>query len=283
MCYIKSPLNYTGGKYKLLPQIIPLFPKEIDTFWDIFGGGFNVGINVEANHIIYNDSLVEISRMFDYFRCNSIHFLLDEIDEVIQKFRLNEENEEGYLELRREYNINKDLMLLSQLYVLICHSFSNQIRFNKKGEFNMPFGKRTFNNNMRKNFIRFVETLKSEDVHFESMGFKEFINKYSKCFDKNDLVYCDPPYLNSTATYNEQGRWKDEDEIKLLKWLDELNDKGVKFALSNNLKYENPYLKQWITENEGRYKVHYLKADYGNCNYQKKDKSKDCEVLIVNY
>ena len=43
-----------GGKYKLLPQIIPLFPKKIDAFVDLFGGGFNVGINVNANRIIYN-------------------------------------------------------------------------------------------------------------------------------------------------------------------------------------------------------------------------------------
>ena len=35
--YIKSPLNYVGGKYKLLPQILPLFPKNIDTFIDLFG------------------------------------------------------------------------------------------------------------------------------------------------------------------------------------------------------------------------------------------------------
>ena len=53
--YIKSPLNYTGGKYKLLKQLIPLFPEKINTFIDLFGGGFNVGINVSANRIIYND------------------------------------------------------------------------------------------------------------------------------------------------------------------------------------------------------------------------------------
>ena len=54
--YIKSPLNYVGGKYRLLSQIIPLFPDKIDTFVDLFGGGFNVGINVNANRIIYNDT-----------------------------------------------------------------------------------------------------------------------------------------------------------------------------------------------------------------------------------
>lgn len=53
--YIKSPLNYVGGKYKLLPQILPLFPKNIDTFIDLFGGGFNVGINVPAKEVIYNE------------------------------------------------------------------------------------------------------------------------------------------------------------------------------------------------------------------------------------
>ena len=55
MNYIKSPLNYTGGKYKLLPQIIPLFPSKINTFVDLFGGGFNVGINIDANNVIYNE------------------------------------------------------------------------------------------------------------------------------------------------------------------------------------------------------------------------------------
>ena len=51
------------------------------------------------------------------------------------------------------------------------------------------------------------------------------------------------------------------------------------FALSNNLKYDNPLLDEW----KNKYNVHYLNGDYSNCNYQKKDKSADCEVLITNY
>ena len=53
---IQSPMNYTGGKYKLLPQILPHFPKEIETFVDLFCGGCNVGINVKAKKHIYNDA-----------------------------------------------------------------------------------------------------------------------------------------------------------------------------------------------------------------------------------
>ena len=88
--YIKSPLNYTGGKYKLLPQIIPPFPKEIDTFLDMFGGGFNVGINVNANRIVYNDIIVEIAEMLHWFKETDIDKLLNEIDGTIKNFGLGE-------------------------------------------------------------------------------------------------------------------------------------------------------------------------------------------------
>ena len=298
MHYVKSPLNYVGGKYKLIPQILPLFPENIDTFWDIFGGGLNVGINVKANVIEYNDSLAELPTLFFKLKYRSIEKILSEIQMLINKYELDAENKDGYLALRKDYNENKlrttigkcYLMIESaiELYVLICHSFSNQIRFNKRGEFNMPFGKRTFNDEMRKNLISFVTALQEKTIYFNQEDFKNIEENYLNYlkrdfFGKDDLVYCDPPYLNSTATYNEQNKWRDEDEIRLLKWLDKLDDKGIKFALSNNLKYENPYLKQWIEENRGKYKVHYLKADYSNCNYQKKDRGKDCEVLIVNY
>ena len=52
---IKSPLNYTGGKYKLLPQILPYFPSNINTFVDMFCGGLNVSANVKCKKIIAND------------------------------------------------------------------------------------------------------------------------------------------------------------------------------------------------------------------------------------
>ena len=55
--------------------------------------------------------------------------------------------------------------------------------------------------------------------------------------------------------------------------------KGVRFALSNNLKYNNSFLYEW----KDKYNVHFLNGDYSNCNYQKKDKSQDIEVLITNY
>lgn len=61
---IQSPLNYTGGKYKLLPQILPLFPQNTRTFVDLFCGGCNVGLNAPSQQVIYNDRSSELLRLY---------------------------------------------------------------------------------------------------------------------------------------------------------------------------------------------------------------------------
>lgn len=93
------------------------------------------------------------------------------------------------------------------------------------------------------------------------------------------LYIATPPYLNSVASYNEQGGWTEKSEQILLTILNQLDKENIKFALSNNLKYENPILDKW----KDKYNVHYLNGDYSNCNYHKIDRSKDIEVLITNY
>lgn len=265
-----------GGKYKLLNEITPLFPNKIDIFVDLFGGGFNVGINVNANYVIYNDISQPVVELLKELKEKDVSQLLKEIECYITKYNLSKENKEGYLSLREDYNKGKKTPI--KFYTLLCYAFNNQIRFNGSGDYNMPFGKdrSSFNPTLKQKFINFVEVLHSRDCSFTNRSFGEF--DFSN-LNENDLVYCDPPYFNSVASYNEQGGWTEEHEKSLLELLDGLNDKGVKFALSNNLKYDNPLLDEW----KNKYNVHYLNRDYSNCNYQKKDRTKDVEVLITNY
>ena len=274
--YIKSPLNYVGGKYKLLKEILPLFPNDIDTFVDLFGGGFNVGINVNAEHIVYNDLEEHVVELLKHLSDNETEKLLSEIDSLIEKYNLSKENAEGFNQLREYYNEENNSPIV--FYTMICYAFNYQIRFNQNGKYNMPFGKArsSFNPSLRQKFIEFVEELHSKNITFLSESFETF---NIEDLDSNDFVYCDPPYFNSVAAYNEQGGWTEEHEEMLLILLDSLNDKGVKFALSNNLKYDNPLLDEW----KNKYNVHYLNGDYSNCNYHKIDRSKDVEVLITNY
>lgn len=272
---IKSPLNYVGGKYKLLNEILPLFP-EVNTFTDLFGGGMNVSINAKCNKVVYNDIETHVVDLLQHLHTTDVNEAVTAIDKLIEKFDLSKTNAEGYNALRDYYNQDpSDPMVF---YTLVCYAFNNQIRFNKNGQYNMPFGKNrsSFNDTLRAKFVAFVEALHNKDCTFSNKDFRDF--DFSS-LGTDDFVYADPPYFNSVAAYNENGGWTEEHEKALLSILDNLNNKGIKFALSNNLKYNNPLLTAWMQ----KYTVHYLNANYSNCNYQKKDKSPDIEVLITNY
>ena len=137
---------------------------------------------------------------------------------------------------------------------------------------------------MREKLSAFIDRLKSGDYSCTSYDFRELPNDE---WNENTFVYADPPYLITCATYNEQDGWNETLEKELLTYLDNLNKRGICFALSNVLHSkgkENKILLDWIDRNVGRYRVIYLDYNYANSNYQTKDKtSKAEEVLIVNY
>lgn len=303
--YIKSCINYTGGKYRLLPQIIPLIPNDINVFWDIFCGGCNVGINVEANSIKFNDKIIQLIDLYRVLQDIEIEKAINIIEDIIEKYSLSntyqntyemylcdsakglsEYNKENYIKLRLDYNniivtSDKDMVIKNiMLYVLSVYGFNNQLRFNRKGQYNIPVGKRDFNGKVRNNFINFMKKIKNKNIFFDNKDFKNI--NYDE-FTTDDFVYADPPYLITTATYNEQGGWTEREEKCLLSILDSLNFRGIRFALSNVLESKgktNEILLQWSK----KYKVYNLNYNYSNSNYQKKNKSnKDVEVLITNY
>lgn len=279
---VKSPLNYTGGKSKLLPQILPLFPDKVGTFVDLFCGGCNVGSNVNADKVIYNDYMSQIIELFKNWKDTNLEDTIQYIETQIEKFNLSKQNQEGFLELRKQYNEYRDIR---DLFVLVAYAFNHQIRFNSKGEYNMPFGKdrSEYNKNMKTNLINFITRIQEQDSTFLNKSFDE-LNVEE--FTKDTFVYADPPYLITVASYNENGGWNEQMEYKLLEYLDKCTENGIKFALSNVLEMNdksNDILKKWAQEKG--YNIHHLNYTYGNCNYHKLDKTVGLtdEVLITNY
>ena len=140
-------------------------PKNINLFIDLFGGGFNVGINVLAKKVYYNDLCYQVGYLLETLRNESLENSLNRIDELINTYELSKENREGFLQLRDDYNkeIKAGFHDMYKFYVLICYAFNNQIRFNSKGEYNMPFGKdrSSFNDALRNKFIEFVNEFNS--------------------------------------------------------------------------------------------------------------------------
>lgn len=281
IAYVKSPLNYVGGKFKLLNQIIPLFPERINTFVDLFAGGLNVGINVNANRIVANDINTFVVDVLDAMKSNSEQEILGHIKKRINEFNLSKENEEGFKAFRDFYNKNKNPL---DLYTLVCYSFNYQFRFNNNLEYNNPFGRNRsqFSSALEKKLIEFINTIQNKNVEIYN---NEFQNIDFSQLTSEDLVYCDPPYLITTGSYNDGNRgfkdWDLKQEQKLLQILDELNSNGVRFALSNVLLHKgkkNELLIEWAK----KYNVHHLNYNYSNSSHNT-SKGESDEVLITNY
>lgn len=282
--YIKCPLRYTGNKYKLLPQILPLFPSDINTFVDVFAGSYTAGINVQANNYICNDIISYLIEFYEFLKKNDLNAIIGSIDEIINVYQLSKTNTDGYNSLRDYYNQTKNPLIL---FILSCYSFNHQIRFNNKHQFNSSFGKykSCYNDSNKKDLINFSQALKNQNIVFKKNDYKEILFKTN--FNDNDFIYLDPPYLISTAAYNDGKRgfkmWRDKEEKELLNCLDMLNKQNIKWALSNVLEnngYSNNILKEWSKN----YYIHHLNHTYGNCNYHRANKLNDSdEVLITNY
>ena len=277
--YIKSPINYIGNKYKLINQIIPLFPDKISMFVDVFGGSGTVLLNTKAEHYMYNDINPYVSSIFKGIATEDTDYIIRRIEDIIENYSLSKTNKEGFEKLRNDYNNGKNDWIT--LYTLMCYSFNYQFRFNNNHQYNSSFGKnRSCFSSKQKENLYVMKNAISTDIVFSS---KSFIDIDYSDFDENDLLYFDPPYLTSVGNYNDGKRgfegWTKEHEIKLLELLDRLNEQGTKWALSNNLKYDNSLLDKW----KNKYNIHYLNGDYSNCSYNKIDKSEDIEVLITNY
>lgn len=280
--YIKSPINYVGNKYRLIKQIIPLFPKKISMFVDAFGGSGTVLMNTEADYYIYNDINPYVSSIVSGLFSTSYDEIIKQIENIISEYDLSMINKEGFERLRDSYNNGRKDWIT--LYTLMCHSFNHQFRFNNKHEYNSSFGKNRsyFSDRQKQDLLALKHRFENKDPIIVSS--KNAFDFDFSDFDENDLIYFDPPYFNSVGNYNDGKRgfegWTAEHEKKLYELLDGLDEQGTRWALSNNLKYNDEFLDAW----KDKYHIHYLSGDYLNCNYHKKDReTKDIEVLITNY
>ena len=300
---IPSALNYTGGKYKLLPQILPFFPTDVDQAVDLFCGGCNVGINLYCNKVLFNDNNKYLMGLLNVLRTTPKEHIIDWIYATIEKYHLSlvskngyefyhcesskglgKYNKKGFNQLRDTFNAkeNMNAEYFLMLYLLIVYSFNNQLRFNGKGKFNLPVGKRDFNKRMQSKLFDFIDRIKNSDYKFTN---EDFRNIHLDDYTNKSFFYVDPPYLITCATYNEKSGWTEKDERDLLCYLEKLDSKGIRFALSNVLESKgtrNEILSNWLNQHE-KYRVIHLNYDYKNSNYHKKNHGITKEILVLNY
>lgn len=275
----ESPLNYTGSKAKIIDNIKMEAPPEFDKIIDMFGGGFNVGINFNAKTVVYNDINYLVEEIIRSFKENDTYKYIQYMKKTINRFKLEKGNKESYIQARQYYNsLPKNKRDPRLLFTIILYGFQQQIRFNSKYEFNNPVGVRWFNDKILEKMISFCRRLQENEYIFKS---EDYINMYN-LIDKGTFVYMDPPYKLTTGTYNDGKRgfngWDDNLEKKMCEFADRLTFQNIPFMLSYVVEHNgkrNIELEEWIS-NRG-YRLIELGDILGISGSRRK------EVLIVNY
>ena len=296
---IRSPFFYVGDKYKLMPQLKSLFPDDIDNYIEPFVGGGSSFLNSFGNKYILNDIdenvialhnelgkyadksevlLKKIYDIIDFYGLSCSYRgknVPEELKKKYVKTYYSKYNKEAYLKMRDDYNKNKENTVL--LYVLLIYGFNHMIRFNTKGDFNLPVGNVDFNKNVYNALINYLDFRSNNEIVFENTDYQKFLNRIE--FKEKDYVFLDPPYLISMSEYNKL--WNDKKEIELCNFLDKLDEKGVRFGITNLIYHkgkENETFNSWSK----KYKVYDIESNYisFNDNTIKKDSK---EVFVTNY
>lgn len=272
----KSPFNYVGHKYNVLDAIKTELPTNINCFVDLFCGSSTVTINTEAKKYICNDINKEVINFLNEIKNNSPKLIISNLNNIIDKFSLN--TFEGFEQLKNEYNICNNFWYY---YILHCYSFNQHVALNKKGECNSGYGNgiSKFNFILEKRIKEYHDKTKNMDIQYISSDYKELLEKID--FKEDDFVFVDPPYLITDVNYS-SNVWSENNEIELLKCLDEINKRGIRFMMSNVLTHkgnENMILKEWIKG----YRVIELNNNFNRINKIHNGELESREVLIMNY
>lgn len=300
--FMRSPFFYVGDKYKLLPAIIPQFPTGIDRFIEPFVGGGSVFLNVRAKSYLLNDidcNIIDLHRhlcrqstrvdawieelyalMCEYGLSRSFRedVVPDALKREFVKTYYAKFNKDAFARLRSDYNASTRTTKadLDRLYLLLIYGFNRMLRYNSKGDYNLPVGNVDFNTNVKEAIDAYAKRVSTRDMVFSSMQFDEFMRQVNP--QRNDFVYCDPPYLITGSEYNKI--WHEEEDLRLMRALDALNEKGVRFAVSNVTHYRGK-VNQAFLEWAVKYRSIPVKSNY--INYHDNTEKLINEVLVVNY
>lgn len=310
MQLLKSPLNYTGNKFRILQQIQPYFPKHINTMVDLFCGGATVGLNTECKRIIFIDNDKYVIGLLKFLAKSKFETLLVELEKLIADYGLSfsakygyshykeqitdsnynnglkSYNLKGYYKLRDDYNSLKNKQTDTanrMLYLLMVYAFNNDIRFSRTGMFNLPAGKTDLNKNNIAKLKAYIERLQNIEAEFICSDFTS--SKVQKIIHSADFVYMDPPYLIMNAVYNESGKWTEQNEYELLRIMNYFLENNKRFVLSNVLEKQgrrNEPLFYWTTTMNDKIKIVDINYSYSSSSYNKKNRNaKEREVIIL--
>jgi len=295
-------LKWAGGKTQILRQLSQRLPPEIETgeitnYVEPFVGGGAVFFSLApkfpfTTRYIFdlNEELILVYRVIK----KSTNKLIHELDFLESEYipGSNEDRERLFYSVRDHFNQKKQEINFQKYdpgwvtraaYCIFLNRtcYNGLFRMNRKGEFNVPFGRYKNPQILNKNNLRDVAgVLKATDI------IQGDFTRCKKYVDNNSFVYLDPPYrplsdTSSFTAYSKDG-FSDKDQERLAGLFNELDKKGAKIMLSNSdPRNENPD-DSFFEELYSGYTIERVPARrIINCNGSHRGEIN--ELIITNY
>lgn len=267
-------VKWVGGKRQLLDEITLLLPKQITSYCEPFLGGGAVLFSIQPAKAIVNDLNQDLITVYEVIR--------DDVESLIESLMKHENTAEYFYTIRdmdrdkEAYQAMSKVEKASRLIYLNKTCFNGLFRVNSSGEFNSPFGHYKNPNIVNKPILKAVNKyFNVSNITFYSEDFAETLKRVRR----GSFVYLDPPYdpVSDTASFTgyNKGGFDRNEQIRLKRCCDELNQRGVKFMLSNSA-------TNFIKELYGEYKITIVKAKR-SINSDASKRGAIEEVLIRNY
>ncbi|HPB01170.1 MAG TPA: Dam family site-specific DNA-(adenine-N6)-methyltransferase [Candidatus Marinimicrobia bacterium] len=241
MQVIVPPIKSQGIKTKLVPWIQLLVPDVKGRWIEPFFGTGVVAFNSGFSQALLNDINPHIIRFYQAIKDRDI--TPESVREYLERESklLAEANDKGYAHFRLvKDRFNKQHDPLDFLF-LSRAGFNGMMRFNKKGEWNIPFcqkPERFSKSYITKivNQVNKVACLIQPEWIFTAESFEQTILKARS----NDIIYCDPPYIGRYVDYF--SGWTEADELRLFSLLSETPAKFILSTWHHNDYRENKFI-----------------------------------------
>ena len=255
----KPFVKWVGGKTGLIPTIEKILPGNINsgqlTYVEPFVGGGGFLFHMLQYHnfkeVIINDLNAPLMDCYACFQNRSLFMeLVARASTLEEQYNRTKCKEEFYYNVRNEYNDilkQRSLMpmpLLAAYFIFLNKTcFNGLYRVNKKGEFNVPWGKKTeIKLYDESNYNAIASALSNIKISIGDYGFIQNLK------GNDTLIYMDPPYMpekeQSFTSYTSIGFDLKEQE-RLRDICDKLNANEVKWIQSNS---NSPLIKELYKE-----------------------------------
>jgi len=187
MTALKPLFKWSGGKGDEIPKIIPFIP-EFDNYVETFVGGGSLYWHLRPERAHINDLHPGAVALYKTVKAGGMSAIYDFCKE-------HPNEEETYYEVRKNEGTDY-LSVAARFYYLRKTCFRGMLRYNKKGKFNIPFGRyKTFNFENLKN-PEYERTMRNTTITQNS--FEEVFKANNS---ENDFIFLDPPYCSPFSDY----------------------------------------------------------------------------------